>query len=596
MKHIFTFLSLLAFLGALIAPTQAQTTVIRWSTGQSEPTVTYERGPVNPQTKAGARKAADCFISIGFNFTQTPLCAGAGPILPNVTGNGGATYNCDGPFVFELSDATGSFASPPLSITGASIGAIFTTLRSTNLPVSLPSGTNYMFRFRYQNQDVVSNAQGPLTIIGASDLTPTASNGGVLTCTNPSSTITAPAGGTNYAFTGPGNFSQSGAGNTADVSGPGTYTVVETLSGGCTATGTITIGENKTPPTNVQLSNDGPLTCTKTSVTLTASSTGGSTYAFTGPNGFSQSGATTASVTAPGTYSVIVTGTNGCSATAQTTPVSSSTAAPDANLSSNGMVNANNPTVTLTASPGGTTYAFSPGATQQGGSSGNTSNTATVTSPGAYQVTVTGANGCTAVGQTTVLGGNSPTVCRGGTATLTVVASGSPQKYEWYKNSVNSARLSEVPYLQTGTATASLKLINVQISASYFVKVTDQNGSVAVYGPFKLTVDASCRGRLAAEESVEPGSGLRLTLLSNPLVGETLRAVVVGAEGCCLRVSLLTTSGQPLREQSWPVADSEQVLEWNVSGHSAGVYILRAVSEAQAGHPAQRQSLKVIKP
>ena len=479
------------------------------------------------------------------------------------------------------------------------------------VPVTTPNGAKY-FGF-YVNQPGVDLMTITITVQNGSDgfavgefgisqlqcpttpITPTASNGGVLTCTNPSSTITAPTGGTNYAFTGPGNFSQSGAGNTASVSAPGTYTVVETQTGGCRVSGTITIGENKTPPTNVTLSNDGPLTCTKTSVTLTASSTGGSNYAFSGPNNFSQSGAaTTASVTAPGTYSVVVTGTNGCSATAQTTTVSSDTAAPAATLSNDGPISANKTTVTLTASTGmGYTYAFSSGANQQGGASGNT---ATVTSPGAYQVTVTGTNGCTAVGQTTVVGGNSPTVCRGGTGIITVVASGNPAKYEWYKNSTNSARLSEVPYLQRGTTTSSLTLINAQITADYYVKVTDANGSVVVYGPFRLTVDASCRGRLAAEESVEPSNELRVSVLGNPLSGETLRAIVRGAEGRSLRVELLDLSGRPLHEQRWASAADEQVVEWNLSTQSSGVYVLQAVSGGDAGNPAQRHSLKVVKP
>jgi hypothetical protein len=67
-------------------------------------------------------------------------------------------------------------------------------------------------------------------------------------------------------------------------------------------------------------------------------------------------------------------------------------------LSNNGPLTCNTPEATLTAT-GGVSYAFSNGATQVGGSTGNT---ATVNTPGTYFVIVTDANSCTALASTTV--------------------------------------------------------------------------------------------------------------------------------------------------------------------------------------------------
>ncbi|MBD2757505.1 hypothetical protein [Spirosoma validum] len=82
---------------------------------------------------------------------------------------------------------------------------------------------------------------------------------------------------------------------------------------GCTATASTTVTGSTTPPT-ASLTNDGPLSCNKPSVTLTAS--GGESYQF--QSGITANGSS-ATVTTAGVYSVTVIGTNGCSQVASTT-------------------------------------------------------------------------------------------------------------------------------------------------------------------------------------------------------------------------------------------------------------------------------------
>ena len=220
---------------------------------------------------------------------------------------------------------------------------------------------------------------------------------GLITCSIRSVVLTA-NGGSTYRFSI--GATQVGGGNTATVSSAGVYSVTAISANGCTATASTTVGGDVSVPP-VTLSNNGPITCSMTSVTLTAS--GGSTYHFS--SGASQiDNGRTATVSSAGVYSVTVFGANGCSATAFTT-VEGEVSVPVASLTNNGPITCSMPSVTLSASGGGSSYQFSSGATQVG-----SGNTATVSTAGVYSVTVVGANGCSATASVTVTGDTTPPV------------------------------------------------------------------------------------------------------------------------------------------------------------------------------------------
>jgi hypothetical protein len=130
--------------------------------------------------------------------------------------------------------------------------------------------------------------------------------GGHLTCivTSVQLTSTSSAIASNFSWSGPGGFS-SGQQNPT-VSAPGTYTVTVTdTDNGCTGTATAVVTQDITAPG--ASASGGNLTCTTTSVQLSASSTtGGVTFSWSGPGGFSSS-QQNPSVSSPGTYTVIVT-------------------------------------------------------------------------------------------------------------------------------------------------------------------------------------------------------------------------------------------------------------------------------------------------
>jgi hypothetical protein len=133
----------------------------------------------------------------------------------------------------------------------------------------------------------------------------------VLTCTEPSVTLTATASGGTAPYTflwTPGSLrSQS-----ITVDAAGTYTVKVTGGNGCSSTDSVAVTEDKAAP-SVEAGDPQVLTCAGPSATLTATASGGTApYTFLWTPGDLTSESIT--VNTAGTYTVKVTGGNGCSA------------------------------------------------------------------------------------------------------------------------------------------------------------------------------------------------------------------------------------------------------------------------------------------
>lgn len=121
--------------------------------------------------------------------------------------------------------------------------------------------------------------------------------------------------GVSYSWSGPGGFTstlQNPNITSVTVGASGTYTVIVTL-GMCTNQSTVVVTINPTPPAPT-LGSNSPI-CSGSALNLTATTTAGSTYSWTGPNGFSSilqnPTINPATTVATGTYSVIAT-LNGC--------------------------------------------------------------------------------------------------------------------------------------------------------------------------------------------------------------------------------------------------------------------------------------------
>ena len=325
--------------------------------------------------------------SLGTNTSQSLTSAGTYSVT--VTGSNGCTDT-------ENITVTSNTTAPTASITNND-GTTELTCSQTSISITATGGSSYSWSNSANTANTSPTSAGTYTVTvtgsnGCTDTesiiltqdisTPTAgitNNDGttILTCSQTSISVTATGGGT-YSWS---NSLGSNAG--ASITSAGTYTVTVTKSNGCTDTESITITSNTTAPTAGITNNDGTteLTCSQTSVSLTA--TGGSSYSWSN----SASTANT-SPTSAGTYTVTVTGSNGCTDT-ESVILTSNTTAPTAGITNNDgttELTCTQTSISVTATGGGT-YSWS-------GSLGSSSG-ASITSAGTYTVTVTASNGCT---------------------------------------------------------------------------------------------------------------------------------------------------------------------------------------------------------
>ena len=186
-----------------------------------------------------------------------------------------------------------------------------------------------------------------------------------ITCANPTIELTAYGSGTL-------------SWETQTVDRDGTYEVIATAANGCTASASINIDMDKTPPTMDVVSSGDILSCRVLSVTLTAS--GARTYVWSDAN---SSTSATVSVTAPDTYRVTGTASNGCTAAASYT-INPDYSVPDVSIEAvTNTLTCDVRSINLAAQSTtlGTTFSWT---------------TNRVSQPGQYSVVATGPNGCTA--------------------------------------------------------------------------------------------------------------------------------------------------------------------------------------------------------
>jgi gliding motility-associated-like protein len=278
--------------------------------------------------------------------------------------------------------------------------------------------------------------------------------------------ITLTGGSPSYsiAWTGPNGFTST-LDTLTDLSA-GDYTVVITDINGCSLTLTSTIAAPEPISTSAVLSSftgGAAISCadaTDGSIALsTAGGTGTTTIAWTGPNGFTATGANISGLGA-GTYCATLTDSNGCSA--DTCLVISAPAPLDLQATSvSASCGAANASATATITGGAAPYAYA-------WSNGSTSATIADLAPGTYDVQVTDANACVASLSITITGtpaleaSLSPTapLCHGsdnGSIAIAIANGQAPYAYAW----------------STGDAGAQLTGLG---AGTYAVTVTDANG------------------------------------------------------------------------------------------------------------------------
>lgn len=283
-------------------------------------------------------------------------------------------------------------------------------------------------------------------------------NAATITCAQPSALLVATSD-VPATF----NWSNTIQNDSISVMAPGTYTVTVTnTANNCTATATSVVGESTTTP-GASASVSGPIGCPTPSVNLTGNSaTSGVTYHWAGP-GLTGDGQT-AMASLAGTYTVTVTGTNGCVSTA-TVAVTGDVTLPTASVATTNL-NCAVPSDTLFASSAtpGVVYAWS---------GGTTGSTLIVNAAGPYTVTVTGTNGCTNTATATVNGDFATPNASATGAVLTCAAT---------SVAINGASSTPaVTYSWTGPGGSVFngQMVNVSTIGTYTLTVRGSNGCTA---------------------------------------------------------------------------------------------------------------------
>ncbi|GAB3702285.1 hypothetical protein GCM10027592_31550 [Spirosoma flavus] len=237
-------------------------------------------------------------------------------------------------------------------------------------------------------------------------------NNGPLTCAQSSVTLTATSDqSSSFTFiSGSTTLDELGSRNTRIVSTPGEYTVVVMGSNRCTNSATTTVVQLPLTPPAVNLTNNGPLTCAQSSVTLTAVSSAATSYSFIG-GGSTLAGdpaSKTRVVSDPGTFTVVVSNANSCTGSATTTVIRTSSSIAVVNPAMTSLVVNQAVSQAFTASGGvagspGRPYTFSvaSGSLPPGLSlsvDGQLSGSPTQTGSFMAVIQAKDANGCTGVG------------------------------------------------------------------------------------------------------------------------------------------------------------------------------------------------------
>jgi len=274
--------------------------------------------------------------------------------------------------------------------------------------------------------------------------------------------------GTTWSWAGPNNFisnSQNPVITGTTPAANGTYTVTVTNAQGCTGSTGINVSINALP---VAVATSNSPICQGSNLNLTVNT--GTSWSWAGPNGFSSNAQnpviTSATTAASGIYTVSITNTQGCTASATVQVTVNNFLSVTA--SSNSSVCEGN-TLNLSANTGTTWNWTGPNgftSTLQNPDISNVSSSAS----GIYTVQVSNAQGCTGSATTNVVintnpvplaSSNSP-VCENGTLSLQVNTGSS---WSWVgPNGFNS-----------NVQNPSISNITSSASGNYTVTVTDNN-------------------------------------------------------------------------------------------------------------------------
>lgn len=534
------------------------------TTGTTAGTVTYTVTPT-AATCPGAPIAVPVTVNPTPNATATPasqtICSGNATSIGLTSNVAGATFawTASGTAgTSGFSNSSGSTIAQTLSTSGTTAGTVTYTVTPTaatcpGSPINVAITVN------------------PTPNVTATPASQSICSGGT-TSVNLSSNVA----GATFAWTASGTAGTAGFSNSSGATiaqtltnsgtsaGTVTYTVTPTAAT-CPGSSTlVTITVNPTPNAIATPAAQTICSGSSTSIALSSGVTG-TTFTWTatasGPNitGSSNGSGTpiaqvlSNSSTTAGTVTYTITPTAGTCVGSTTTAVVTVTRISVATSTTN--TNCGTSTGTATATPTGGTgsYTYSWATTPV-----QTTQTATGLAAGAYNVTVTDANGCSSTGTASVNNNGAPTVnitsttnvsCNGGTnGSATVTASGGTGAFTYSWNTVPSQTTATASNLAAGTYAVTVTDA-ANCNASTTATITQP---AALTGPV-TSVSPSCNGGTNGSATVTAGGGTgaytyswnttpsQTTATASNLAAGTYSVTVTDANACSLTSGVIVT-------------------------------------------------------
>lgn len=381
----------------------------------------------------------------------------------------------------------------------------------------------------------------------------------------------------------------SGAQSSSYVaSSSGSYTVQVTNSSGCsTISNPTTVTVNPLPVAT--LSNAGSLTfCQGSSVTLNAN-IGGFSYQWK-KDGVILSGAnaTSFSATTTGSYSVLITDINGCSANSNSLNV---TVNPVPNPIISGITSiCDGDSSVLSINPiTGAIYQWRFNGININGAANNNY---VLTTPGSYSVNVTNSFGCSAnspsvsiivnpLPTTSVNTSNATTFCQGGSAVISS-SNNIGITYQWFKNGIQINGANSSNY-------------NASTSGNYNVFITDNNGcSNFSSNSISVTVLSLPSLSISGDTSICQGETTTLVATSNGNVtwGNQNQNSIQVSPNNTTTYSVLSTGANGCSVQDQITVQVHYPSDTTIYTSSFGPYILNGVVYNESG--VYNQNLQTI--